>query len=44
MLGIYHEAQMESPGVICKVKEEHGEEYGKKDQRTSFRQWRRVHK
>ena len=34
MLGIYHEAQRESLRVVCGVKEEHEEEYGKKDQGT----------
>ena len=42
MLGIYHEAQRGSPGVICVVEEEHGEEYGKEDQGTPFRQWRSI--
>jgi len=36
VLDIYHEAQRESLGVICRV-EEHGEEYGKEDQGTPFR-------
>jgi len=31
-------------GVVCGVKEKHGEEYEKKDQGTSFRQWRGVYK
>ena len=44
MLGIYHEAQRETPQVVCGVEEEHGEEYGKKDQDTLFRQWRIVYK
>jgi len=44
MLGIYHEAQKRSPGVVHGVEEEHGEEYMKEDQGTPFRQWRRVYK
>ena len=44
MLGIYYEAQKESPLVVCGVKEEHGEEYEKEDQVTPFRQWKRVYK
>jgi len=44
MLGMYHEAQRASPEVVCGVEEEHGEEYGKKDQGTPFRQRRRVYK
>jgi len=43
-IGYIHEAQRESPGVICGVEEEYGEEYRKKDQGTSFRQWKRVYK
>ena len=39
MLGIYHEAQRESPRGI---EEEHGEKHEKEDQDTPFRQWRRV--
>jgi len=31
MLGIYHEAQKESPGVVCGVEEEYEEEHGKED-------------
>jgi len=38
MLGIYHEVQRGSPEVVCRVKEEHEEEYGKEDQGTPFRQ------
>jgi len=44
MLGIYYEAQRESPGVVYRVKEEHGEENGKETQGTPFRQWRKVYK
>jgi len=44
MLGIYHEAQRESPGVFRRVKEEHGENHEKQDQGTPFRQRRRVYK
>jgi len=43
-MGIYHEAQRGSPGVVCGVEEEHGEEYGKEDQGTPFRQRMRVYK
>jgi len=32
MLGIYYEAQRESPRVVYGVKEEHGKEYEKEDQ------------
>ena len=34
MLGIYYEAQRGSLGDVCVVKEEHGEEYRKKNQGT----------
>ena len=44
MLAIYHEAQRENSRVVCGGEEEHGEEKGKEDQNTSFRQWRRVYK
>jgi len=44
MLGIYHEAQKESPGVVCGVEEEYREEYRKEDQGTLFRQQKRVYK
>ena len=32
MFGIYHEAQRESPKIICEVEEEFGEKYGKENQ------------
>jgi len=41
-LGIYYEAQRRSPRVICEMKKEYGEEYGKQDQGTPFRQWWEV--
>jgi len=44
MLGIYHEVQRESLGVVRGVEEEHGEEYEKKDQSTPIRQWWGVYK
>jgi len=44
MLGIYHETQRESPGVVCGVEEKLEEEYEKEDQDTPFRQQRRIYK
>ena len=32
-MGIYYEAQRESPRVVCGVEKKYGEEYGKEDQR-----------
>jgi len=43
-LGIYHEAQMKNPGVVCGAEEKHGEKHGKEDQGTPFKQRRRVYK
>ena len=37
MLGIYYEAQRESPEIVCELEEEYREEYEKEDQDTSFR-------
>jgi len=37
MLGIYHEIQRESLEIVCAMKKEYGEEYGKKDQSTPIR-------
>jgi len=39
MLSIYHKVQRANPRVICEVKKKYKEEYGKKDQNTSIRQW-----
>jgi len=44
MLGIYHEAQRKNPEVVCGVKEEHREKYGKENQGTPLRQQKRVYK
>jgi len=34
MLGIYHESQRRSPGVVCGVEEKHGEKHVKEDEDT----------
>jgi len=39
MFDIYHEAQIKSPRVVCGVKNEYREEYGREDQGTLIRQW-----
>jgi len=44
MLGINHEAQRVSPGVVRGVKEEYGEKHGKVDKGTPFREQRRIYK
>jgi len=43
MLGLYHDVQKVSPGAICGVEEKNGEEHRKEDNRTPFRQRRRVY-
>jgi len=40
MLGIYHEAQIESPRIVCGVEEEFGEKHRKEDQGLPVRQRR----
>ena len=42
MLGIYHEAQRESPEIVYGVEEEYREGYRNEDKGTSVRQRRRV--
>ena len=44
MLGIYHEAQIRSSGVVCGVEEEYGEKHGKENQDTPFRQQKKEYK